>query len=216
MNNAQKPKLEDLPSPTTLFRSSIIAVIGALTILIAVVLPAEYAIDPTGAGRLLGLTEMGEIKRELAEEAERDLKFHGRDQSFNLFDGLLSRLLGTAYAQETKEAMDNALAEKFSQDEVIFTLAPSESAEIKLKMAAGDTAQYTWHARGGRINFDLHAHGNGESINYERGRGEASGEGSITAPFAGDHGWFWRNRDDVDVTITLQLRGSYEQLIESY
>jgi hypothetical protein len=64
-------------------------------------------------------------------------------------------------------------------------------------------------ATGGRINFDLHAHGDGQSIDYARGRGQTAGEGSIEAPFAGEHGWFWRNRDDAAVTVTLQLRGVY-------
>ncbi len=204
MNNAHKPELEDLPSPERLIRSSIVAAVCGLIILVTVVLPAEYAIDPTGAGRVLGLTEMGEIKRELAEEAQRDEDLHHHDQSSSGFDGLISRVLGLAYAED------------LWRDEVVFTLSPGESAEIKLKMAEGDSTQYLWSASGGRINFDLHAHGNGESISYERGRGEISGEGSFTAPFAGDHGWFWRNRDDADVTITLQLGGSYESLVESY
>lgn len=204
MNNAHKPELEDLPSPERLIRSSIVAAVCGLIILVTVVLPAEYAIDPTGAGRVLGLTEMGEIKRELAEEAQRDEDLHHHDQSSNSFDGLISRVLGLAYAED------------LWRDEVVFTLSPGESAEIKLKMVEGDSTQYLWSASGGRINFDLHAHGNGESISYERGRGEISGEGSFTAPFAGDHGWFWRNRDDADVTITLQLGGSYESLVESY
>ena len=72
MNNAPKPNLEDLPTKAQLFRSSIIAGIGAVAIMVTVYLPAEHAIDPTGVGRVLGLTEMGEIKNQLAEEAEAD------------------------------------------------------------------------------------------------------------------------------------------------
>ena len=53
-----------------------------------------------------------------------------------------------------------------------FTLEPGATAEIKLVMAAGDVAQYAWVATGGRINFDLHAHGEGQSIDYDRGRGQ--------------------------------------------
>uniref|UniRef100_UPI001FB22381 hypothetical protein n=1 Tax=Vreelandella lionensis TaxID=1144478 RepID=UPI001FB22381 len=60
------------PSTGKLLRSTLMAVVIAVALLISVVLPAEYAIDPTGAGRLLGLTEMGEIKTQLAEEAELD------------------------------------------------------------------------------------------------------------------------------------------------
>jgi hypothetical protein len=46
------------------------AVAGIL--LVTCVLPAEYGIDPTGVGRVLGLTQMGEVKMMLAEEAENN------------------------------------------------------------------------------------------------------------------------------------------------
>ena len=44
----------------------------AAVILVTVVLPAEYGIDPTHIGRVLGLTQMGEIKARLAREAAAD------------------------------------------------------------------------------------------------------------------------------------------------
>jgi hypothetical protein len=203
MYNAPQPRPEDLPSKAQLFRSSIMAAIGAVVILVTVYLPAEHAIDPTGVGRILGLTEMGEIKRELAEEAAQDALIH-TDQSSSLIDGFFGLFVSAAYAQEVWI------------DTVTFTLDPGSTAEIKLVMAAGDVAQYAWAATGGRINFDLHAHGEGQSVDYARGRGETAAEGSIDAPFAGEHGWFWRNRDDTAVTVTLQLRGVYAKVIETY
>ena len=203
MYNAPQPRPEDLPSKAQLFRSSIMAAIGAVVILVTVYLPAEHAIDPTGVGGVLGLTEMGEIKRELAEEAAQDALVH-IDQSSSLIDGVFGLFVGAAHAQEAWT------------DTVTFTLEPGATAEIKLVMEAGDVAQYAWTATGGRINFDLHAHGDGQSIDYARGRGETAAEGSIKAPFAGEHGWFWRNRDDAAVTVTLQLRGAYAEVIETY
>jgi len=98
---------------------------------------------------------------------------------------------------------------------VTFTLEPGASAEVKMTMEAGNVVEYAWTATGGRVNFDLHAHGGGESIDYERGRGETAGEGSIEAPFAGNHGWFWRNRDSTAITITIQLRGDYSEIVQS-
>ena len=61
----------DVLAPTSrqLVRSSIIAVLVATLILVTCVLPAEYGVDLTGVGRILGLTQMGEVKRALAEEA---------------------------------------------------------------------------------------------------------------------------------------------------
>ncbi len=204
MFNANRPSLEELPSSAQLLRSTIIAAISAVVILVTVVLPAEYGIDPTGAGRVLGLTEMGEIKRELAEEEERDRAIHGgTDTSSSVLDAVFSLFVPTAHAQQAW------------RDEMTFTLAPGASAEIKLVMKAGMTAEYTWVATGGRINFDLHAHGDGQSIDYDRGRGATSDEGSIKAPFAGEHGWFWRNRDKADVTVTLQLGGDYSEVVQT-
>ncbi len=72
MYNTDLPRRADLPTSAQLRRSTIIAAFIAAVILVTIVLPAEYAIDPTRAGRLLGLTEMGEIKTQLAAEAEAD------------------------------------------------------------------------------------------------------------------------------------------------
>ena len=72
MFNAEKPSLDELPSSAQLIRSTVIAAASAVAILVTVVLPAEYNIDPTGIGGVLGLAEMGEIKTQLSEEAEAD------------------------------------------------------------------------------------------------------------------------------------------------
>lgn len=203
MYNANKPDPDELPSSAQLLRSTIIALIAAIVILVTIVLPAEYGIDPTGVGRAIGLAEMGEIKTELAREAEEDRQNPGHGDQSGLVDGLIGLLIGTAHAQEAW------------RDEVTFTLAPGDYTEIKLVMNEGDAAHYEWAAEGGRINFDLHAHAGGESVDYKKGRGETAGDGSFEAPFAGDHGWFWRNRDKADVTVTLRLRGDYSEVKQS-
>ena len=55
MHNSQKPDVNELPSSKQLLKSTIIAFLAAIVILVTVVLPAEYGIDPTRVGRLLGL-----------------------------------------------------------------------------------------------------------------------------------------------------------------
>jgi hypothetical protein len=37
--------------------------------------------------------------------------------------------------------------------------------------------------------------------------------GSLVAPFAGEHGWFWLNVSDTPVTITLTVTGYQDKLI---
>ena len=201
MYNAPQPKLEDLPSNKQLARMSIIAVIGAAFIGICAYLPAEYGVDPTGIGTVLGLTEMGEIKQELEAEAEADRLLHGEQEELSFIDRVLGSFISTAHAQETW------------RDEIVFTLEPGAFTEIKATMEEGATLTYAWVAEGGRINFDLHAHAGGQDVTYERGRGQTEGEGSFETPFAGDHGWFWRNRDDEAITVTLQLRGEYTAIV---
>lgn len=203
MFNSEKPSLEDLPSSAQLLRSTVVAALAAVAILVTIVLPAEYGIDPTGAGRVLGLTEMGEIKQELADEAEQDhATERGGDDRSMIFPNLLDLIVGTAHAQQADAW----------KDEVSFTLAPGGTYELKLTMNEGDIAQYLMVVDDGRVNFDLHAHGGGKSITYERGRGSTGAEGEIVAAFAGDHGWFWRNRDDAPLTVTLRIGGTYSAL----
>jgi hypothetical protein len=63
------------PAPTPivaassgLLKSTMLAALIAGAILTTVVLPAEYGVDPTRVGAMLGLKEMGEIKMRLAKE----------------------------------------------------------------------------------------------------------------------------------------------------
>ena len=207
MYNNGKPSREDLPSSAQLLRSTIIALAAAVAILVTIVLPAEYGIDPTRIGRALGLAEMGEIKRTLAEEAERDQQMSGGGDRSSLLQDVLGLLVGTAHAQS---------ADKGWKDEISFTLTPGQGIEWKLVMQKDAVAQYRWETDGGRVNFDLHGDGSAQSISYEKGRGKTGAEGELKAAFTGNHGWFWRNRDRQDVTVTVQLRGDYSELKQTY
>ena len=215
MFNAKKPSLDELPSSAQLIRSTAIAAASAVAILVTVVLPAEYNIDPTGIGgglglsvgvfhrsHPLGLSEMGEIKAQLAEEAEADrlLEIEAEEQS-SLMNDIFGLFVGTAHAQEAE----------VWRDETTFTLAPGDSAEWKLVMEEGQTVEYRMLVDGGRVNFDMHGHGGGQSVTYEKGRGSTGDEGEIIAAFDGEHGWFWRNRDSQPATVTVQVRGQYTE-----
>ena len=72
MYNSDLPHRAELPSTAQLVRSTALAAASAVVLLLTVVLPAEYGVDPTGIGRLRGLTELGEIKTRLAREAAED------------------------------------------------------------------------------------------------------------------------------------------------
>ena len=215
MFNAEKPSLDELPTSRQLLRSTAIAAGAAVAILVTVVLPAEYNIDPTGIGGALGLAEMGEIKTQLAAEAEADRLMEleaqqeapGVQEQSSLLGDIFGLFVGAAHAQE---APAPETVEEW-RDETTFTLTPGDSAEWKLVMEQGQTAEYVMTVNGGRVNFDLHGHGGGNSVTYEKGRGSTGAKGEIVAEFDGEHGWFWRNRDSSDVTVTVQVRGQYAE-----
>jgi hypothetical protein len=70
--NTDLPNRAELPSSKQLLRSTVLAAITAAALLVTIVLPSEYAIDHTGVGNVLGLTRMGEIKVQLAQEAAKE------------------------------------------------------------------------------------------------------------------------------------------------
>jgi len=218
MFNSQAPNPDDLPSSAQLVKSTIISAIAAGVLLVTVVMPSEYAIDPTGLGSVMGLTEMGEIKAQLAEEAELD-----RQKDQNAGQSLIApQPAPPAAPQEGSSLMERIIREfgisaayaqdAVRQDEISITLQPGEGAEVKLVMLKGAKANYRWTANGSKVNFDTHGDGGSESISYEKGRGVAEDTGVLEAAFDGNHGWFWRNRTGDPVTVTLKTDGAYSEI----
>lgn len=194
MYNSDLPTRAELPGSKQLLRSTIIALIVATFLLLAVVLPAEYGIDPTRMGRVLGLTKMGEIKTQLAEEAARDRR--------------ADEVRADAPQKPDSRSAKPAAGEK--SDELTVTLKPGQGAEIKLSMAKGAKARYEWRSSGGRVNHDTHGDGpGGAAHSFSKGREVETDSGELIAPFDGNHGWFWRNRTDGEVTVTLKVSGEY-------
>ncbi|HSP84325.1 MAG TPA: transmembrane anchor protein [Psychrobacter sp.] len=209
MYNSDTPLQAELPSSKQLMKSTILAAIAAIVLLFTVVLPAEYGIDPTGVGNLLRLTEMGQVKQQLAEEAAADTA------GVVVTESVASETLGIDNV--TEQAVDATLADTAVasgqwRDEIPFTLTPGEGLEIKMKMAAGDKTEYSWVVTGGDVNFDTHGDAPGQAISYEKGRGVAADEGVLEAAFTGNHGWFWRNRGESDVQVVLRTRGDYSTI----
>jgi hypothetical protein len=92
-------------------------------------------------------------------------------------------------------------------------LAPGQGAEIKATMAKGARVNFNWSVEGGRVNFDTHADAPGIAYHgYGKGTGTVGESGELVAAFDGKHGWFWRNRSDGPVTITLRTDGAYSDL----
>ena len=214
------------PASRRLLRSTAIAAMVAVALLVSIVMPAEYGLDPTGVGGVLGLTEMGEIKVQLALEAEAEAGSGDQGTAVTSelatsnsqrLDAIESRLdeiytLLVAAPVEPEQAIasaddeESAVAEQPEtsawRDEIKITLTPGQGVEYKLVMTQGAEAEFEWTANGAVLNYDTHGNGSGESISYERGRGEPEGNGILVAAFNGDHGWFFRNRCGPEATTS--------------
>ncbi|MBN9292222.1 MAG: transmembrane anchor protein, partial [Hyphomicrobium denitrificans] len=139
MYNTDIPTRAELPTSKQLLRSTIIAIFAAAGILVTIVLPAEYAIDPTGIGRALGLAEMGEIKIQLAEESERDRirDQQGDNPAATPSPDRRSSLLGRVFAHLVIGPAAAQTVPAGRKEETRIMLKPSEGTEIKLVMKKG-------------------------------------------------------------------------------
>jgi hypothetical protein len=169
-------------------------------------LPAEYAIDPTGVGKALGLTEMSAPTRTLqvkdvigGNETYREVKVPDPRDPVPLPNPAVAQIKTAAATKEVKT----------------LTLQPGQQTEVKAVLDAAQVIVYSWKAQGGQVYTDFHGHepGAGEAfVRYEEQQSGAEGYGSLVAPFAGEHGWFWLNISEQPVTITLELTGYIREM----
>ena len=199
LSDVSAARLDSSGNPAT---ATLWAIAIAAMLLVSLVLPAEYAIDPTGAGRVLGLTAMGERKMALAGG------------------------IGEAKAPTPPSVIplgNSATTEHYSaisklplrQDEIDVKLAPNGQVEYKTVIGEGEYLVFAWDAAGKNVNFDFHGEpANGPSgafLTYHKGTASSSG-GSLKAPFTGTHGWHWKNPTNSHVVIKLRVSGFYSDI----
>lgn len=212
MYNTDMPTRADLPTSAQLVRSTVIAFFTAAVLLVTVVMPADYGIDPTGIGRALNLMQMGEIKKELAAEAAADDAAQAAGGAVAATAPAVQAATTAAPVVSAAPAPVASAAAVVWRDETPVTLEPGAGIEIKLTMKEGDKALFDWAVQGGVVNFDTHGESFPRSISYEKGRGVASKQGELVAAFSGKHGWFFRNRGDAPVTVLLRTAGTYSEI----
>lgn len=164
------------------------ALLIAGLVLVAVVLPAEYALDPLGTGAKLGLLDLGLTGQQVdALEAGKGAAAGG----------------GTILAPQ-----DAA----FKQETITFEAGPREGFEYKYRLEKGEALLYSWTASV-PVNTEFHAEPDGAprgyAQTYEKKDGMTGASGTLTAPFSGIHGWYWENTTDQPATVTLATAGYY-------
>lgn len=175
--------------PGQIVRGTIAALVIGTVVLAVFVLPAEYAVDPTGVGRALGLLRPTESATIIAPTAGNNTP-------------------GQPVVRETSA---------YRADEMTVTLATAESVEIKAFMGRGRRFVFTWTSEGGPVNVDMHSEpasptAEGNYASYWKEDDQTTGHGAFEAPFDGMHGWFWQNLGAEPVTIRLKTAGYYDRI----
>jgi hypothetical protein len=187
-NNLQQVQA---PSRRAIAKATGIALIVALVILFAAVLPAEYGIDPLRTGAALHLTD-------LAKTAQPKPEATGARP--------VAAPAGIYTAQPASYKMD-------SED---LSLMPGEGVEIKYHMQKGAGMVYSWKATR-NVAYEFHGEPDNkpnkdyfESYELDDQVGKDHSFGSFTAPTTGIHGWFWENKGKKQVDIHLTTAGFYD------
>jgi hypothetical protein len=164
------------------------ALLGAGLVLVMFILPAEFGVDPLGTGARFGLLELG-------------------------LTGQRVEALDAAASQETAgQAIIVGQERPFQEETIDFTIEPRGSMEYKYRLDKGEALLYSWKATT-PVNYELHAEPDGAprgyAQSYEKGSETPQASGTLTAPFAGIHGWYWENTSDQEVTVSLTASGFY-------
>ncbi|MDO8348024.1 MAG: hypothetical protein Q7S85_09020 [Rugosibacter sp.] len=192
---------DSLPTRSQLLKATAAALVVAGAILITVVLPAEYGIDPTGMGRMLGLARLS------APGGEKAAGLPAASAPVPLPEN--ASVMQPAAGTVTKSDVP------FRSDEIQLTLEPFEGAEIKAAMRQGEQFVFSWTVQGGKVNVDMHGerpNAGDEFTSYWKDTKQTRAQGTFVAPFAGSHGWYWLNRGEQPVTVKVKVSGFYEKL----
>ena len=97
-------------------------------------------------------------------------------------------------------------------DTVSIEIPANKGLEYKLLMEKHAHIEYEWSTDGEELYFDFHGEPKGDTTGYFESFALTTSnnmKGSLTTPFAGSHGWYWKNTTDTPVIVTLSIKGSY-------
>lgn len=221
MMNPQNTAPMDVPSLRKIVAATVTALIVACVILAAVVLPAEYGIDPLGTGKALGL---GDLAR-ATEPAQKSAAVETPSPA-----GVVASIVPVVVPSATGDAPKVTGAfivqpSRFQVDSREMTLAPGEGMEIKYNMKKGAGLVYSWTAS---ANLAYEFHGDPdvkpagkegtdyfESYELDDKTGKDQSHATFVAPSTGIHGWFWENKTDKAVTLKLVTAGFYDWIMQN-
>jgi hypothetical protein len=200
-----EPSTAPAPSRKKLLIGSAAALAVAAAGLVVFVLPAEFGIDPTGAGRALGLTKLAEPENIYLERGRKrtnvlfPIEADPERDRFGIREMIASK--GVTLPADAKLQSDRFQVE----------LQAYEGIELKYVLAEGAPMHFSWAATA-PVNVDMHSHPfeGGDALTESFVIENLQTQNAVyVAPFTGIHGWFWQNRTLKPVTLTLEAHGLF-------
>ncbi len=129
--------------------------------------------------------------------------------------GKVLRLTDIAQASEISATLSvTAMQQKktLRTDKVEIVILPGKGLEYKLYMDKYAHVEYEWQTDGAELYFDFHGEPAGDTSGYYESFSITSSDnmkGSLTTPFKGLHGWYWQNKTQQPVRVSLSMKGYY-------
>jgi hypothetical protein len=193
-----------------LLKSLIIALIIGAVVLVTAVLPAEYGLDPLGTGELFGFSKL--------YQGEKQTETNENSSNLN-FEKIKMEKLGSSLSTPKPSEANNPAPEVQypEREDIITVLVPAKKGiEYKFKSLKYGSIKYEWATDTGIVYIDFHGEVKQENppknVFYESYTLAYSNNmaGTLTAPFEGKHGWYFRNETNEDIVVTIRLNGQYE------
>jgi hypothetical protein len=180
----------------------VVALVLASVIVVCFVLPAEYHLDPTGVGKLTGVSRLAGAKTVTAADVAAPPDASGASTSaVRYYEG------------------------GYRSDFVDIPLTSGEQPEgseleYKVRMKTGGTLAYTWTVSGlenpEEFYFDFHGEAPAKTegaeatvVEYKQATGTHSA-GTLVAPLDGVFGWYLQNQSSKPVVVHLKISGFYD------
>ena len=194
-----------------LIKYLIISILIGGIVLVTAILPAEYNIDPLGAGELFGFSKL--YAQPNAEE------FEIQNVPLNFKKLTIEESGSGPDVPIPVEVNSPPPAEQYSirEDSDITVVVPAgKGIEYKFKMLKYGSTKYEWSTDGSILYSDMHGEvllENPPEEEFFESYAEAYSNnmtGTLIAPFEGIHGWYFRNKNKEDVIVNIKLKGQYE------
>lgn len=195
-----------------IIKATIISLFVGALLLVTAVLPAEYGIDITGAGELMGFSKL------YVPEEGRTATLGAMVPNASTPIIKLEKAGSGPSVNRPVEADNPPPTKQLSsrEDEVKVVVPAGKGIEFKINMLKYGKIKYEWTTSNGEIlYYDFHGEVKQEKevkeVYFESYTIANSNNtvGTFLAPYEGKHGWFFRNNGKEDVLVNIRLKGQY-------